>query len=118
MTLDWTIAFAGDALEDLSLIENYLIESYAAFGESDVEARAHAEARVEAIISAAERIGTAPRRGTSYEALLPGLRQLTIDRAVYWFNLDEARRQIRILAIFFGAQNHQRRMLVRLLGDK
>lgn len=118
MTLDLTIVFAGDALDDLTLIENYLIESYAAFGESEAEARAHAEGRVDAIISTPERIATAPRRGTSHDELLPGLRQMTIDRAVYWFSLDEARRQIRILAIFLGAQNHQRRMLVRLLRDK
>lgn len=116
MTLDWTIIFAADALEDLTLIETHLTGSYAAFGESEAEARAHAEARIDAIISTAERIATAPRRGAKHDELLPGLRQLTIDRAIYWFLVDEAQRQIRILAVFFGAQDHQRRMLVRLLG--
>ena len=37
------------------------------------------------------------------------------DRAVYWFRPRSEQREIQILAVFFGGQNHQRRMLVRLL---
>jgi len=42
---------------------------------------------------------------------------LTIDRAIYWFDVDEAARKVRILAIFFGGQDHVRHMLVRLLRE-
>lgn len=116
MTADWAVTFAADAIEDLSLIEAHLAESYESFGESAVEARAHAESRIDAILTAAERIATAPLRGAVHEDLIPGLRHLTIDRAIYWYLVDEAQQRLRILAIFFGAQDHQRRMLLRLLG--
>jgi toxin ParE1/3/4 len=44
------------------------------------------------------------------------VRYLTIDRAIYGFDVDKAARKVRILAIFFGGQDHVRHMLVRLLG--
>ena len=37
---------------------------------------------------------------------------LPLDRAVYWFRPRSEQREIQILAVFFGGQNHQRRMLV------
>jgi hypothetical protein len=40
---------------------------------------------------------------------------LTIDRAIYWFDVNEAEQRVRILAIFFGGQDHVRHMLTRLL---
>jgi len=45
----------------------------------------------------------------------PGLRQLTLSKATFWFIADETSGLIRILAVFFGAQDQQRRMLIRLL---
>jgi hypothetical protein len=48
-----------------------------------------------------------------YETLY--LRHLTIDQAIYWFSVDEQTLTVRILAIFFGGQDHTRRMLARLL---
>ena len=38
-------------------------------------------------------------------------------RAIYWFDVDEGRRTVRVLAVFFGGQDHIRRMLIRLLED-
>jgi hypothetical protein len=46
---------------------------------------------------------------------LPGLRHLSLDRAVYWFRPRRQQREIQLLAVFFGGQDHQRHMLVRLL---
>jgi toxin ParE1/3/4 len=71
--------------------------------------------RIDAIISAAERLATAPLRGESHDDLLPGLRHLAHDRAVYWFRPQPQLREIQVLAVFFSGQDHQRRMLVRLL---
>lgn len=112
---DWTVVFAAEATDDLALIEEHLIRAYRAFGESLSEARQRAEVRIEAIIMTAERLCTAPYRGMSQGDLLPGLRHLPLDNAVYWFVPDPHTRQIRVLAVFFGAQDHQRHMLVRLL---
>jgi toxin ParE1/3/4 len=113
---DWTVVFAAEAVEDLSLIESHLTRAYQDFGESPAEAARHAQGRIEAIIVAAERLATAPFRGEAHDALLPGLRHLALDGAVYWFIPDAATGQVRVLALFFGGQDHQRHMLVRLLG--
>lgn len=114
-TTEWTIVFAAEAVHDLTLIEEHLIRTYRDFGESPAEAQHHAEVRIDAILTAAERLGTAPLRGAPHDDLLPGLRHLALDSAVYWFMPDPDARHIRVLAVFFGAQDHQRHMLVRLL---
>lgn len=111
----WTVVFAADAASDLGLIEDHLIQAYQAFGESPSEAAQRAEVRIDAIIASAERLVVAPYRGEAREDMLPGVRYLAIDKAVYWFLPDPDARQIRVLAVFFGAQDHQRHMLVRLL---
>ena len=41
-----------------------------------------------------------------------------VDKAVFWFVLDEGQKIVRVLAVFFGAQDHIRHMLVRLLDDR
>ena len=52
-----------------------------------------------------------------HDDLIAGLRHLTINRAIYWYLVDEGRHDLRILAIFFGPQDHQRHMLLCPLGD-
>ena len=111
----WSVVFAEEAINDLLLITDYLTQSYCGFGEPPAEANRHAQVRIEAIIAAAERLATAPFRGECRDDLLAGLRHLALDRAVYWFRPRSEQREIQILAVFFGGQDHQRRMLVRLL---
>ena len=113
----WTVVFAAEAINDLVLITDYLTQAYCGFGEPLAEAHSHAQVRIEAIITAAERLSTAPFRGECHNDLLPGLRHLALDRAVYWFRPRAEQRVIQVLAVFFGGQDHQRRMLVRLLQN-
>ena len=113
----WTVVFAEDAINDLVLITEYLTQAYCGFGEPLAEANRHAQLRIESIIAAAERLATAPLRGESRDDLLPGLRHLALDRSVYWFRPRAEQRDIQVLAVFFGGQDHQRRMLVRLLQN-
>ena len=108
---------AEEAINDLVLITEHLTQAYCGFGEPLAEANRHAQLRIEAIIAAAERLATAPLRGESRDDLLPGLRHLALDRAVYWFRPRAEQREIQVLAVFFGGQDHQRRMLVRLLQN-
>jgi toxin ParE1/3/4 len=42
--------------------------------------------------------------------MMPDLRHLALDRAIYWFRLRIQHRDIQVLAVFFGGQDHQRRM--------
>ena len=96
-------------MEVRRLIADHLAQAYCGFGEPPAQAERHAQARIEAIITAAERLATAPFRGESRDDLLPGLRHLALDRAVYWFRPRPEQRDIQVLAVFFGGQDHQRR---------
>ena len=111
----WRVDLAAEAERDLDLIFDHLLESYLGFGEGLEEAFARAEARVREVRRAAGRLGTAPHRGERHDALLPGLRHVTVDRAVYWFEIDEAAERVRVLAMFWGGEDHVRRVLARLL---
>ena len=111
----WRTEFAADAEHDFELIFDHLFEAHESFGEPRVEAFENAARRVDRIRRAAEGIAGSPYRGTLHEDIAPGLRHVTIDRAIFWFDLDEAENTVRILAVFFGGQDHIRQMLRRLL---
>lgn len=113
----YRVEFAAATERDFELILDHLLESYASFGERSDEASAHAAQRVIAIRKAAGRLAIAPIRGAARDDVQPGIRQLTLDRATYWFEVDESARKVRILAVFFGGQDQVRRMLVRLLSE-
>lgn len=115
--MPFAIEFSAESEHDFELIFDHLFESYVGFGESSEEAFEHAAQRIIGIRQVADRLSTFPIRGTSRDDVLPGVRYLTIDRAIYWFDLDEAAQKVRILAIFFGGQDHVRHMLVRLLRE-
>jgi toxin ParE1/3/4 len=112
----FAIEFSAEAEHDFDLIFDHLFESYVAFGEHTGEALDHAALRVMDIRKAADRLVSFPFRGTERDDILPGIRFLAIGRAIYWFDVDQAARKVRILAVFFGGQDHIRHMLVRLLG--
>jgi len=112
----FAIEFSADAERDFDLIFDHLFESYVAFGEGTEEALDHAARRVMAIRKAADRLASFPLRGTTRDDILPGIRFLAIARATCWFDVDQAAHKVRILAVFFGGQDHTRHMLVRLLG--
>lgn len=113
--MNWRIEFASAAERDFSLILDHLVESYVSFGDSPAEANVRAGRRLLAILEDSHRIMTAPHRGNRHDDMLPGLRQLTLGKATFWFIAEDATGLIRILSVFFGAQDQQRRMLVRLL---
>lgn len=112
----FAIEFSADAERDFELIFDHLFESYIAFGESVDEALDRAARRVMDIRKAADRLTSFPVRGTARDDILPGIRFLAIERAIYWFDVNQTARKVRILAVFFGGQDHIRHMLVRLLG--
>jgi len=115
--MPFAIEFAAACERDFELIFDHLFTSYCTFGESTVEALEHASRRLVGIRRAAERLGTFPLRGTTRDDILPGVRYLAIDQAIYWFEVDEKALRVRVLAIFFGGQDHIRHMLVRQLRD-
>ena len=112
------LEFSAEAERDFGLIFDHLLNSYIDFGEGPESALDHAGTRVLEIRVAAERILSAPHRGERHDDILPGLRHLANGRAIYWFDVDEARGTVRVLAVFFGGQDHVRHMMARLLADQ
>lgn len=113
----YRLEFSAEAERDFGLIFDHLLDSYVGFGESLESALNHAEARILEIHAAANRILAAPHRGQRHDDLLPGLRHLAIGRAIYWFDVDDEMQAVRVLAVFFGGQDHIRHMTTRLLGE-
>lgn len=107
---------AGDTDRDLEAIFDFLFESFLAFGEDAGDAFEHASRRVLAVEDAMVSLGKTPHQGTLRPELGDGLRNVTKERAVFYFDVDDETAVVRILAVFYGAQDHQRRMLLRLLG--
>jgi toxin ParE1/3/4 len=114
-TMAFKVKFSGPADRDLELILLFLAESYITFGESADAAVDQAEARTLAMRAEIERLAEAPYRGTLHDKLTPGLRHVTIGRAIVWFKILEDTQLVTVLAVFFGAQDHVRRMMTRLL---
>ena len=114
MVFDVVRSRASD--RDLELLFDHLVEVHQALGDPVAEAFGRAAARVRAVEADMERLGQAPRQGTPREDLRPGLRQVTRNRAVFHFELEEDRKELRVLAVFFGGQDHLGRMLARLGG--
>jgi plasmid stabilization system protein ParE len=104
----YEVVFAADARRDFTLIFEFLVDSYIGFGD-DTETAIIREDFI--------RLGQLPYRGTLHDEMLPGLRHLTIGQAIAWFDIDEDVKLVRVLAVFFGGQDHIRRMLTRLLGE-
>ncbi len=113
----FAIEFSADAERDFDLIFDHLLESFVALGEDAEEALDHAARRIMDIRKAADQLASFPLRSTTRDDILPGIRFLAIARANYWFDVDPTARRVRILAVFFGGQDHVRHMLVRLLGE-
>ncbi|OWY10441.1 KluB [Thioclava sp. JM3] len=100
---------------DLEQIFDYLISAAEGFGEYPESAFALVERRIAAIEADLDAFGTAPHQGTLRPELGAGVRNVTKGRAVFYFDLDEAAATLRVLAVFFGGQDHQTRMLLRSL---
>lgn len=111
----WRVERSEATDRDLEAIFDFLFETAIGFGDSPEEAFDRAARRIGAIEAAMLGLGRAPRQGTLHPDLLPGLRHVTKDRTIFYFDLDEAARRVRVLAIFHGGQDHRRRALIRLL---
>lgn len=108
------IRFSAAAERDFELIFNFLFDNYTAFGESAADAIDHAERRVQAIRAEIEGLTRTPHIGTLHPEIMPGLRHVTLGRTIVWFDIREPDATIRILALYFGGQDHLQQMLARL----
>jgi plasmid stabilization system protein ParE len=98
---------------DLALIADFLFETYVGFGEHPEDAFARTKARLEAIEDLMLSLAEQPHRASPRDDVLPGLRMLTRDRVVLYFDIDEVEREVRVLGAFIGGRDHRRTMLAR-----
>lgn len=112
----WTVDFAAAAERDFELIFDHLLQSYQELGDDFDTAFERAERRIGGIQSCASDLAKIPFQGTLRPDILPGLRFVRYDKAVFWFVAQEDRQIVQILAVFFGSQDHIRHMLTRLLS--
>lgn len=101
---------------DLELIFDFLVASAEDFGETPEIAFSLAERRVAEIEMALEDLGRVPHQGTRREDLGADIRHVTKDRAIVYFDVDDDLRILRVLAVFFGGQDHDSRILLRILS--
>ncbi|MFS4583432.1 type II toxin-antitoxin system RelE/ParE family toxin [Phaeobacter sp. C3_T13_0] len=101
---------------DLEAIFDFLFDTAIGFGDDKETAISRAAKRLNEIEDAIEALGRAPHQGTLHAEIATGLRSVTKGRAIFYFDLNEAEQCLRVLAVFFGGQDHQRRMLLRALN--
>jgi plasmid stabilization system protein ParE len=104
-----------NSIKDLELIFDHLVESHVNLGDSPADAVTRATNRVRAIKADMNTIAVSSYRGTLLDRMATGLRSVTKNRALSYFDVDDKAQVVRILAIFFGGQDHQRHMLGRLI---
>lgn len=100
------LEFSAEAELDFGLIFDHLLRSDLDFGENLESALDRSALRIAELRVAAERILIAPHRGERHDDILPGVRHLAIGRAVYWFDVDAPHETVRVLAAFYGGQDH------------
>lgn len=99
---------------DLELIFDHLADAYADCGDDRAEALTRAAQRIGSIQDDMEALGRRPHQGTGRPELGPTVRSLSKSRAIFYFEIDDDRAVVRILAVFFGGQDHTRHMLTRM----
>ncbi|MDX8350404.1 type II toxin-antitoxin system RelE/ParE family toxin [Cognatiyoonia sp. IB215446] len=114
----WRIEFAADVGHDFALIFDHLLAAYVDFGDPGDVALDRAAVRIRAIQADAEKLAELPFQGTLLHDIVPDVRFVRRNNAVFWFRPDAETEVVRILAVFFGAQDHIRHMMVRILDRK
>ena len=111
----WSLEYSKDADLDFELTFDHLFASYLDLGDSADEALERAANRIRELHLEINRLVETPYIGTLRPDIYPGIRFLRRDKAAVWFLPIEERKAIIVAAIFFGGQDHIRRMLARML---
>ena len=111
----WSLEYSKDADLDFELTFDHLFASYLDLGDSAEEALERGANRIRELRLEIDRLVETPYIGTLRPDIYPGIRFLRRDKAAVWFLPIEERKAIIVAAIFFGGQDHIRRMLARML---
>lgn len=108
--IDRTIA----ARRDLADIFDFLVRTHLEFGEDIGTAFLRATRCVSKIEASIDKLGDFPHQGTLRHDLGAGARIVTKNRAVLYFDVNDRAQRVTVLAVFFGGQDHDMRILSRL----
>ncbi len=111
----WSLEYSRDADLDFELTFDHLFAAYLDLGDSSEEALERAANRIRELRLEIDRLVETPYIGTLRPDIYPGIRFLRRDKAAVWFLPIEERKTIVVAAIFFGGQDHIRRILARML---
>ncbi len=100
---------------DLEGIFDFLFEAATGFGNPPDRAFETASARLVEIEDDLQRLGRVPHQGTLRPHLGEGIRNVTKSRTVIYFEVDDSLERVRVLAVFHGGQDHDARILLKLL---
>ncbi len=113
----YRVSRAACVTRDFDLIEDHLIQSFLDFGDDRVSAMKRAEARIEDALIYLRTFTAYPHRGTEHPAIRPGIRTVTNNNFVIYFEIDETSLEVRILAAFFGGADYRWQIMDRLRAD-
>lgn len=113
----WTLEYSAQAERDFELIFEHLFRAYVELGDAPQTAIESAALRVVSLQDEIGRLVQTPYIGTLRPDIYPGIRVLRRDKAAIWFLPDEDNHTLVVAAIFYGAQDHIRHMLSRMLSD-
>ena len=103
---------------DLEAVFDHLFSAYRQLGDPVEDALTRAAGRLRGIEDALERLGDVPFQGTLVPQIMADLRHVTKDNAVFYFIVDEAARELRVLGVFFGGQDHRQHIVKRITNER
>ena len=112
----WSLEYSADAVRDFELIFDHLYEAYVEFGDLPDEAVERAAERIRKLRMEIDRLVDTPYIGTLRPDVHPGVRFLRREKAAISFLPVENSRTTVVAAIFYGAQDHIRKMLAHMLA--
>jgi toxin ParE1/3/4 len=115
LSVDYEVVRAENVDDDLELIFEFLLNSAEHFGEDEEAAFSLAEAGLIDIQANLDGLGKVPYQGTLRPDVGDGIRNVTKGRAIFYFEVEEQNEIVRVLAVFYGGQDHDARILFRLL---
>lgn len=110
----YRVRLAAGVTRDLSLVEEFLAQAYQDLGDDAVKATERAALRIEGAPAYMRTFGDHPDRGTEHPGIRAGIRTVRDKRFTVYFEVDEPRVEVRILAVFFGGADHRRQIMERL----
>ncbi|RVJ47367.1 type II toxin-antitoxin system RelE/ParE family toxin [Sinorhizobium meliloti] len=113
----WTLEYSADAERDFELIFDHLFDAYVKLGDRPDEALERSAERIRKLRLEFDRLVDTPYIGTLRPDIHSGIRFLRRDKTAIWFLPVERSRTIIVAAIFYGAQDHIRHMLARMLAE-